>query len=43
MVQRQDSFDEGLLDVKSQVRSTSVDVNLPTEEEKHYKAITGSP
>nr|XP_034334528.1 diacylglycerol kinase zeta isoform X9 [Crassostrea gigas] len=45
MVQRQDSFDEGLLDVnlKSQVRSTSVDVNLPTEEEKHYKAITASP
>ncbi|XP_048771764.1 diacylglycerol kinase zeta-like isoform X5 [Ostrea edulis] len=43
MVQRQDSFDEGLLDVKAQVRSTSVDVNLPTEEEKHYKAITGSP
>ncbi|XP_061176607.1 diacylglycerol kinase zeta-like isoform X2 [Saccostrea echinata] len=46
MVQRQDSFDEGLVlddGSKSQVRSTSVDVNLPTEEEKHYKAITGSP
>ncbi|KAK3097959.1 hypothetical protein FSP39_014847 [Pinctada imbricata] len=42
-LQRQKSFEDGYLDVKNQVRSTSVDVNLPTEETKHYKAITGSP
>ena len=41
-LQRQKSF-EDTLDVKNQVRSTSVDVNLPTEETSHYKAITGSP
>lgn len=39
-VQRQKSFDNGdMLDVPIQVRSSSVDVNLPTEQEQHYKAI----
>ena len=42
-IQRQASFDEGcLLDVPIQVRSSSVDVNLPTEQETSYKAIPHS-
>ena len=42
-IQRQASFDEGcLLDVPVQVRSSSVDVNLPTEQETRYKAIPHS-
>ena len=42
-IQRQASFDEGcLLDVPIQVRSSSVDVNLPTEQEASYKAIPHS-
>ena len=42
-IQRQASFDEGcLLDVPIQVRSSSVDVNLPTEQETSYRAIPHS-
>ncbi|XP_052239921.1 diacylglycerol kinase zeta-like isoform X3 [Dreissena polymorpha] len=42
-VQRQKSFDSGdVLDVAIQIRSSSVDVNLPTEQESHYKAIPNS-
>ena len=42
-IQRQASFDEGcMLDVPVQVRSSSVDVNLPTEQETRYKAIPHS-
>ena len=42
-IQRQKSFEnDDLLDVPMQVRSSSVDVNLPTEEEKRYKAIPHS-
>lgn len=42
-VQRQKSFDNGdMLDVPIQVRSSSVDVNLPTEQETRYKAIPNS-
>ncbi|XP_021355652.1 uncharacterized protein LOC110451796 isoform X2 [Mizuhopecten yessoensis] len=38
-VQRQESFDEGTLEVPKQVRSSSVDISLPTEKEAHYRAI----
>lgn len=42
-MQRQKSFDNGdMLDVPMQVRSSSVDVNLPTEQESHYRAIPNS-
>lgn len=40
VVQRQESFDEGTLEVPKQVRSSSVDISLPTEKEAHYRAIT---
>lgn len=43
MVKRQTSFDDDFLDVSKQIRSSSVDVNLPTDEETRYKAITTSP
>lgn len=43
LVQRQQSFEEDAADVQKQIRSSSVDVTLPTEEESHYKAITHSP
>ncbi|XP_063403309.1 diacylglycerol kinase zeta-like isoform X7 [Mytilus trossulus] len=43
MVKRQASFDEDSLDSSKQIRSSSVDVNLPTEEESRYKAIQTSP
>ncbi|CAG2217172.1 unnamed protein product [Mytilus edulis] len=42
MVKRQASFDEDS-DSSKQIRSSSVDVNLPTEEESRYKAIQTSP
>ncbi|KAJ8315484.1 hypothetical protein KUTeg_007634 [Tegillarca granosa] len=42
LVQRQQSFEEDASDVQKQIRSSSVDVTLPTEEEIHYKAITNS-
>ena len=42
-VQRQKSFDNGdMLDVPLQIRSSSVDVNLPTEQESCYVAIPHS-
>lgn len=42
-IQRQASFDEGcMLDVPLQKRSSSVDVNLPTDQETSYKAIPHS-
>lgn len=42
-VQRQKSFDNGdMLDVPMQIRSSSVDVNLPTEQESYYVAIPHS-
>lgn len=42
-IKRQASFDEGcMLDVPIQMRSSSVDVNLPTEQEASYKAIPHS-
>lgn len=43
MVMRQASFDEDFIDSSKQIRSSSVDVNLPTEEESRYKAIQTSP
>jgi len=43
VVQRQKSFDQGdMLNVPIQIRSSSVDVNLPTEQESRYKAIPNS-
>lgn len=42
-VQRQKSFDNGdMLDVPMQTRSSSVDVNLPTEQQNCYVAIPHS-
>ncbi|WAR07447.1 hypothetical protein MAR_017405, partial [Mya arenaria] len=42
-VQRQKSFDNGdNLPVPMQIRSSSVDVNLPTEQDSRYKAIPHS-
>ena len=38
LVQRQASFDEDNTDVSKQIRSTSVDVSLPTEKDAHYNA-----